>query len=32
VQYFERVRMELHPENNPPYNVLLGRLAAGLVP
>ena len=25
VQYFERVRMELHPENPPPYNVLLGQ-------
>jgi hypothetical protein len=24
VQYFERVRMEYHPENQPPYNVLLG--------
>lgn len=28
VQYFERARMELHPENQPPYRVLLGRLAA----
>lgn len=26
VQYFERRRMELHPENQPPYNVLLGLL------
>ncbi len=26
VQYFERARFELHPENNPPYNVLLGLL------
>ncbi|HYF65452.1 MAG TPA: hypothetical protein VD886_21680 [Herpetosiphonaceae bacterium] len=26
VQYFERARMELHPENAPPYDVLLGRL------
>jgi hypothetical protein len=26
VQYFERRRMELHPENTPPYNVLLGLL------
>jgi hypothetical protein len=25
VQYFERVRMELHPENQPPFNVLLGQ-------
>src|SRR5207253_4581608 len=24
VQYFERVRMEHHPENPPPYDVLLG--------
>jgi Tol biopolymer transport system component len=27
-QWFERARFELHPENAPPYNVLLGRLAA----
>ncbi|MEA2574045.1 MAG: hypothetical protein QOH93_1343 [Chloroflexia bacterium] len=26
VQYFERVRMELHPENSAPNNVLLGLL------
>jgi hypothetical protein len=26
VQYFERARFELHPENEPPFNVLLGRL------
>ncbi|MBC8160548.1 MAG: peptidase S8, partial [Roseiflexaceae bacterium] len=26
VQYFERNRLELHPENAPPYNVQLGRL------
>ena len=25
VQYFERVRMELHPENQAPYDVLLGQ-------
>lgn len=25
-QWFERVRMELHPENQPPYDVLLGRI------
>jgi hypothetical protein len=25
VQYFERVRMEHHPENQPPYDVLLGQ-------
>lgn len=27
-QYFERARFELHPENAPPYAVLLGRLGA----
>jgi hypothetical protein len=26
VQWFERARFELHPENKPPYNVLLGLL------
>jgi hypothetical protein len=26
VQWFERARFERHPENNPPYNVLLSRL------
>ncbi|MCX7790040.1 MAG: hypothetical protein N2378_05315 [Chloroflexaceae bacterium] len=26
-QWFERNRIELHPENQPPYNVLLGRLS-----
>ncbi len=26
VQYFERARFELHPENAPPFNVLLGLL------
>ena len=26
VQYFERARFEFHPENPPPYNVLLGAL------
>ncbi len=26
VQWFERARFELHPENAPPYNVLLTRL------
>ena len=26
VQYFERSRFELHPENPSPYNVLLGFL------
>jgi hypothetical protein len=26
VQWFERARFELHPENEPPYNVLLGLL------
>jgi hypothetical protein len=24
VQYFERVRMARHPENGPPYHILLG--------
>lgn len=28
VQYFERNRFELHPENKPPYNVLLGLLGS----
>jgi hypothetical protein len=28
VQRFERVRLELHPENQPPYNVLLSRAGA----
>src|SRR5262245_1475242 len=27
-QWFERTRLELHPENSPPYDVLLGRLGA----
>jgi hypothetical protein len=27
VQYFERNRFELHPENQPPYDVLLGTLS-----
>ena len=26
VQYFERARFEHHPENQPPYDVLLGLL------
>ena len=26
VQYFERRRIEIHPENKPPYNILLGLL------
>jgi len=30
VQWFERARFELHPENSPPYDVLLGRLGAEL--
>jgi hypothetical protein len=25
VQYFERARFEIHPENRPPYDVLLGQ-------
>jgi glucose/arabinose dehydrogenase len=28
VQWLERERFELHPENTPPYDVLLGRLGA----
>jgi len=28
VQWFERGRFELHPENQPPFGVLLGRLGA----
>jgi hypothetical protein len=28
VQYFERYRLEFHPENAPPYDVLLGRMGA----
>ncbi len=26
VQYFERARLEYHPENRPPYDILLGQL------
>ncbi len=28
VQEFERNRLEIHPENQPPYDILLGRLGA----
>lgn len=28
VQWFERTRLELHPDNAPPFDVLLGRLGA----
>ncbi len=31
VQYFERNRLELHPEKPAPYNVLLGRLSDALL-
>ncbi len=31
IQWFQRNRMELHPENQPPYDVLLGRLGAELL-
>ncbi len=31
VQWFERNRFELHPENAPPYDVLLGRLGGEYV-
>jgi glucose/arabinose dehydrogenase len=30
VQWFERARFELHPENRPPFNVLLGLLGSEL--
>jgi hypothetical protein len=32
VQYFERVRMELHPENQPPFDVLLGQFGRRIHP
>jgi hypothetical protein len=32
VQWFERARFELHPENAPPYNVQLGLLGRGSEP
>ncbi|HEX5503053.1 MAG TPA: hypothetical protein VFW96_10555 [Thermomicrobiales bacterium] len=32
VQYFERVRLERHPENQPPYDVLLGQLGRRVHP
>ncbi len=28
VQYFERARLELHPDNSPPYEVMPGRVGA----
>lgn len=31
VQWFERNRLELHPENAPPYDVLLGRLGVTML-
>src|ERR687884_285856 len=31
VQYFERQRLELHPENAAPYNILLGRVNADVL-
>ena len=30
VQYFQRARFEYHPENQAPYDVLLGRLGSDL--
>jgi hypothetical protein len=30
VQWFERARFEYHPENQAPYDVLLGRLGSAL--
>ena len=32
VQWFERVRLEYHPENSPPYDVLLGQFGRILHP
>ena len=32
VQYFERARFEWHPENSPPWDILLGRLGAEVYP
>ncbi|MFN8537213.1 MAG: hypothetical protein U0232_07020 [Thermomicrobiales bacterium] len=32
VQYFERARFEYHPENKPPYDVLLGQFGRRLHP
>src|SRR5262249_61554574 len=32
VQWFEGNRLELHPENQPPYDVLLGRLGGDRLP
>ncbi|HET8628926.1 MAG TPA: DUF4232 domain-containing protein [Thermomicrobiales bacterium] len=32
VQYFERVRMEYHPENQPPYDVELGQFGRDIHP
>ncbi|MDP9375813.1 MAG: SpoIID/LytB domain-containing protein, partial [Chloroflexota bacterium] len=31
MQYFERARFEWHPQNQPPYDILLGRLGADLL-
>ena len=32
VQYFERVRLELHPENPPPFDLLLGQFGRRIHP
>jgi len=32
VQYFERARFEWHPQNSPPYDILLGRLGVEVHP
>jgi len=32
VQYFERVRLEYHPENAPPYDILLGQFGRQMHP
>jgi hypothetical protein len=31
VQYFERARFEHHPENAPPYDVLLGQFGRSIL-
>lgn len=31
VQYFERYRLEQHPENAPPYNILLSRMGINML-
>ncbi|NJP07289.1 MAG: class F sortase, partial [Chloroflexaceae bacterium] len=31
VQWFERNRLEVHPDNPPPYDVMIGRLGADVL-